>query len=105
MSSISFLSASPSASSGAAGVVLGAAQGAADVRAVLFLGCIALFLLVFALMLGALWHHRQGVLRQGGQPFHRLALVELLWALIPIAIVVAMAWPAVQVVWSRLVAV
>ncbi|MBT0571772.1 hypothetical protein KIK84_15730 [Curvibacter sp. CHRR-16] len=99
MSSIPFLSASPSA---AAGTVQSAASG--DLRAVLFLGCIALFLLVFVFMLGALWHHRLGVLRQGGRPFHASALVELVWSLIPIAIVVAMAWPAVRVVWSRLVA-
>lgn len=94
MSSTFSLSAVPS-------VVSGILSG--DMRAVLFFACVALLLLVFAGMLGALWHHRQGVLRQGAQPFHASAWVELVWSLIPIAIVVAMAWPAVRVVWARLV--
>ncbi|WP_018863839.1 cytochrome c oxidase subunit II transmembrane domain-containing protein [Thioalkalivibrio sp. ARh3] len=62
----------------------------------IFVVCVATGVVVFSVMLhSVLWHHRTA--GANAARFHSNAAVEIVWTLIPIAIVVAMAMPAMRV--------
>lgn len=60
--------------------------------------CVGVFGVVVALMVWSLWHHRRTAKVLSAGLFHASWWEELLWALVPLLIVGAMAWPAVHVV-------
>lgn len=59
--------------------------------------CAVIFVGVFSVMFYSIWKHRKSVGAQAAQ-FHENTTVEILWTVIPLVILVAMAWPATRVV-------
>ncbi len=61
--------------------------------------CLAIFGLVFAVMLVSAWRHHR---RHGEESvnFHGSVAVEVCWALAPLVIVLMLVWPTVRVVLS-----
>lgn len=57
---------------------------------------LAIGAVMFGAMLYSLFVHRKTAAR-AARPFHRSVAVEILWALIPWAVIVATAWPAMEV--------
>jgi cytochrome c oxidase subunit 2 len=66
-----------------------------DLHMLIFYICVAIGLVVFGVMLWSIIHHRKS---KGAKAhnFHESTAVEILWTLIPFAILVAMAFPASQ---------
>ena len=66
-----------------------------DLHMLIFYICVAIGLVVFGVMLWSIIHHRKS---KGAKAhhFHESTLVEILWTLIPFAILIAMAFPASQ---------
>lgn len=58
---------------------------------------VAIYVGVFAVMLLSMRAHRKAAAQAAG-PFHRSAIVELLWALVPWVILFGTAWPATAIV-------
>lgn len=68
-----------------------------DLRGIMLLVCLAIFVLVFALMLVSVWrNHRLG--EAAKQNFHSSMAVEVCWVLAPFVIVVMLVWPTVRTV-------
>ena len=79
-----------------------ASKGAQDVFELhmLMMGIIVvIFVAVFAVMFYSVFAHRRSKGRQAVQ-FHENATVELLWTIIPLIILILMAWPATKVLLS-----
>ena len=59
--------------------------------------CTVIFVVVFAFMFWSIFAHRKS---KGVKPahFHENTLVEILWTVIPVLILVAMAWPATKTI-------
>lgn len=57
--------------------------------------CIAIFVIVFGAMFWSIFKHRRSM---GAQPaqFHENTTVEIIWTMIPLVVLVAMAWPATK---------
>ncbi|MDD5175619.1 MAG: cytochrome c oxidase subunit II [Sterolibacterium sp.] len=57
--------------------------------------CVTIFILVFGVMLYSIIRHRKSA---GGKPalFHENTKIEILWTVIPIAILIAVAWPVTK---------
>jgi len=71
--------------------------GLQEMRWTMMVLCLALFVLVFAVMLASAWrNHRLGA--QEEQNFHGSVAVEVCWALAPFVIVVMLVWPTVRTV-------
>jgi heme/copper-type cytochrome/quinol oxidase subunit 2 len=68
-----------------------------DLRGVMMLVCLAIFVVVFAVMLVSAWrNHRLG--EPAKQNFHSSMAVEVCWAVAPFVIVVMLVWPTVRTV-------
>jgi len=57
--------------------------------------CIAIFFIVFGAMFWSIFKHRRSQGAQAAQ-FHENTTVEIIWTLIPLVVLVAMAWPATK---------
>lgn len=68
-----------------------------DLHLVALYAVLAIFAAVFAVMLLSMRAHRKAAAKAEG-PFHRSASVELLWSLVPWAILFGTAWPATAIV-------
>ena len=57
--------------------------------------CVAIFFIVFGAMFWSLFKHRRS---QGAVPaqFHENTTIEVIWTLVPLIVLVAMAWPATR---------
>lgn len=71
-----------------------------DPHAVVLLGCAVVCLVVFAVMFYAIWAHRQSH-RGQSTPFHGSLVAELIWAAVPVLIVIGMVTPAAKVVLAQ----
>ena len=59
--------------------------------------CFGIFLVVFGPMFYALWRHRKAT-GHVAATFHDNRRIEVLWTIVPIFILVSMAWPATQLI-------
>ena len=59
--------------------------------------CLAIFVIVFGFMFYSIFAHRKSKGAVAAQ-FHESTTVEILWTVIPVVILVAMAWPATRTV-------
>lgn len=64
-----------------------------DLHMIIFWICVAIGIVVFGVMFWSIFHHRQS---KGAQAhhFHENTFVEIIWTLVPFAILIAMAIPA-----------
>lgn len=71
-----------------------------DIHTLILLVCLGIFIVVFGVMFYALFKHRKSV----GHParhFHEHTTVEVVWTVIPLLILVGMAWPATRAVLDQ----
>jgi len=61
--------------------------------------CLVIFVAVFAVMFYSIWKHRKSVGHKAAH-FHESITVEIIWTVIPLLIVILMAWPATKMVIS-----
>lgn len=73
------------------------AQQIYDLHTLIFVICCVIFVTVFSAMFYAIWKHRKSVGHKAAQ-FHENVTVEMLWTIIPLLILVAMAYPATKTV-------
>ena len=75
------------------------AQEIFDLHVLIMWVCVAIFVVVFGVMFYAIWKHRKSV---GHQPahFHENTQIEIIWTIIPFAILVAMAIPTTKGILS-----
>ena len=66
-----------------------------DLHMLIFWICVAIGAVVFGVMFWSIYHHRKSRGAVAAQ-FHESALIEVLWTLVPMLILVAMAVPATQ---------
>jgi len=71
-----------------------------DIHTLILLICLGIFVVVFGVMFYALFKHRKSVGHQA-QHFHEHTSVEVIWTVIPLLILVAMAWPATRAVLDQ----
>ncbi|HET9651676.1 MAG TPA: cytochrome c oxidase subunit II, partial [Usitatibacter sp.] len=57
--------------------------------------CIAIFFIVFGAMFWSIFKHRRSVGAKAAQ-FHENTTIEVIWTLIPLVVLVGMAWPATK---------
>src|SRR3954470_18522629 len=57
--------------------------------------CIVIFFVVFGAMFWSIWKHRRSVGAQAAQ-FHENTTIEIIWTVVPLVVLVAMAWPATK---------
>ena len=57
--------------------------------------CVAIFFIVFGAMFWSIYKHRRSVGAKAAQ-FHENTTVEIIWTLVPLVVLVAMAWPATR---------
>ena len=57
--------------------------------------CIAIFVIVFGAMFWSIFKHRRSQGAQAAQ-FHENTTIEIIWTLIPLVVLVGMAWPATK---------
>jgi cytochrome c oxidase subunit 2 len=57
--------------------------------------CIAIFVVVFGAMFWSIFKHRRSMGAQAAQ-FHENTTIEIIWTLIPLVVLVGMAWPATK---------
>jgi cytochrome c oxidase subunit 2 len=74
-----------------------AAQTVIDLHDMMMIIIIVIFIGVFAVMFYSVFAHRKSKGHQAAQ-FHDNTLVEIAWTVIPLLILVAMAWPATKAV-------
>ncbi len=67
-----------------------------DLHVFALYAALAVYGVVFGVMLCSLFAHRKAAARTNGQ-FHRSATVEILWSLVPWAILLGTAWPATSI--------
>jgi cytochrome c oxidase subunit 2 len=77
----------------------GQAQDIFDLHTTILWICVAIFVVVFVPMFFALVRHRKSAGHQAAK-FHDNLTVEIIWTLIPVLILLAMAWPATRLVVS-----
>ncbi|MEO5691969.1 MAG: cytochrome c oxidase subunit II [Usitatibacter sp.] len=61
--------------------------------------CVVIFVIVFAAMFWSVFSHRRSKGAKAAQ-FHENTMVEIIWTLIPLVVLVAMAWPATKTMLS-----
>jgi cytochrome c oxidase subunit 2 len=76
------------------------AHTAYDLHILLLWICLAIFLVVFGAMFYALFKHRKS-LGHAARPFHESTTVEVLWTVIPVLILIGIAWPATRGVYAQ----
>jgi cytochrome c oxidase subunit 2 len=57
--------------------------------------CVAIFFIVFGAMFWSVFKHRRSVGAKASQ-FHENTTVEIIWTVVPLVVLVAMAWPATR---------
>ena len=57
--------------------------------------CVAIFFIVFGVMFWSIFQHRRSRGAKAAQ-FHENTTIEIVWTLIPLVVLVAMAWPATK---------
>ncbi len=77
----------------------GQAQDIFDLHTTILWICAAIFVAVFVPMFFALVRHRKSIGHQAAK-FHDNLTVEIIWTIIPVLILLPMAWPATQLVVS-----
>jgi cytochrome c oxidase subunit II len=73
------------------------AQDIYDLHMAMFWICVVIFFLVFGVMFYSIWKHRKSVHPKAAQ-FHESTAVEIAWTIIPLFILIGMAWPATKTV-------
>ncbi|MCC7326945.1 MAG: cytochrome c oxidase subunit II [Burkholderiales bacterium] len=73
------------------------AQQMFDLHSYIFWVCVVIFVLVFGVMFYSIFKHRKSVGHKAAQ-FHENTTVEIVWTVIPILILLAMAWPATKTI-------
>jgi cytochrome c oxidase subunit 2 len=72
-----------------------AAAAIYDLHTLMFWICVGIFVVVFSAMFYSVYAHRRSVGHQAAQ-FHENTSVEVFWTVIPLLILVAIAWPATK---------
>jgi cytochrome c oxidase subunit 2 len=67
-----------------------------DLHMKVFFLCVGIGVVVFSLMLWAIIFHRKS-LGHKAVPFHESLTLEIIWTLVPVLLLVLMAWPATRV--------
>src|SRR5688572_809722 len=57
--------------------------------------CVAIFFIVFGVMFWSIFKHRRSVGAKAAQ-FHENTTIEVIWTVVPLVVLVAMAWPATR---------
>ena len=57
--------------------------------------CVVIFFIVFGAMFWSIFRHRRSVGAKAAQ-FHENTVIEIVWTVIPLVVLVAMAWPATK---------
>jgi len=78
----------------------GIAREIYDLHTLILVVCAVIFVVVFGAMFYALLKHRKS-LGHAAHNFHENTLVEVIWTLIPFAILVGMAWPATRLIIAQ----
>ena len=68
-----------------------------DMHTMMLVICLAIFVIVFGVMFWAVFHHRKSRGAVAAN-FHENTSVEIIWTIIPVLILVGMAWPATKTV-------
>jgi cytochrome c oxidase subunit II len=71
------------------------AQDAYDLHWGILWVCVAIFFLVFGTMFWSIFKHRKSMGAKAAQ-FHENTTVEIIWTVVPLVVLVAMAWPATK---------
>jgi cytochrome c oxidase subunit II len=71
------------------------AQQMFDLHAYIFWICAVIFVAVFGVMFYSIFRYRKS-LGHMAHPFHKTALVEIVWTVIPFLILLFMAYPATK---------
>ena len=71
------------------------AQEAYDLHFGILWVCVAIFFIVFGAMFWSIFKHRRSVGAKAAQ-FHENTTVEIIWTVVPLVVLVAMAWPATK---------
>src|SRR5687768_798277 len=71
------------------------AQDAYDLHWGILWVCMAIFFIVFGAMLWSVFKHRRSVGAKAAQ-FHENTTIEIIWTVVPLIVLVAMAWPATR---------
>lgn len=66
-----------------------------DLHTVVLILCLVIFIVVFGAMFYAIWKHRKSVGHKA-ERFHEHTTVEILWTVIPVLILVGMAYPSTR---------
>jgi len=61
--------------------------------------CVAIFFIVFGAMFWSVFKHRRSVGAKAAQ-FHENTTIEIIWTVVPLVVLVAMAWPATRTMLS-----
>jgi cytochrome c oxidase subunit II len=71
------------------------AQDAYDLHFGILWVCVAIFFIVFGAMFWSVFKHRRSMGAKAAQ-FHENTTIEIIWTLVPLIVLVAMAWPATK---------
>ena len=71
------------------------AQEAYDLHFGVLWVCVAIFFIVFGAMFWSIFKHRRAAGAKAAQ-FHENTTVEIIWTVVPLVVLVAMAWPATK---------
>ena len=71
------------------------AQDAYDLHWGILWVCVAIFFIVFGAMFWSVFKHRRSQGAKAAQ-FHENTTIEIIWTVIPLVVLVAMAWPATR---------
>ena len=71
------------------------AQNAYDLHFGVLWVCVAIFFIVFGAMFWSVFKHRRAAGAKAAQ-FHENTTVEIVWTVVPLVVLVAMAWPATR---------
>ncbi len=66
-----------------------------NLHTVILIICLVIFISVFGAMFYAIWKHRKSV-GHNAEQFHENATAEILWTVIPLLILVGMAYPSIR---------
>ncbi len=75
------------------------AQEIFDLHILIMWVCVAIFVVVFGVMFYAIWKHRKAAGHQAAH-FHENTKIEIIWTIIPFAILIAMAIPSTKGILS-----
>ncbi len=71
-----------------------------DLHNAIVLICLVIFIVVFGMMFYSIWKHRKSVGHQAAH-FHENTTVEVLWTVIPVLILLGMAYPATKTLLAQ----